>query len=110
MFEPHLLITPWQKYGILQHGFITLENKYKRRQAELTRLREELRLQAEKYTIHTNGLTEQLESKEKRLEELHGELKDIVQATRAVKSIIDQVRLTAADDFLSVLTPIIPSI
>jgi predicted nuclease with TOPRIM domain len=85
-------ITPWQKYGILQHGFIMLEAKYNRRQAELTRLREELRLQVEEHASRTNGLTERLESKEKELEDLHGELKGIVDATRAVKSIVDQVR------------------
>ena len=50
---------------------------------------------------------EQLEKKDKESEALHGELREIVHTTRAVKDIVHQVRDTDTHNFLSVLTPLI---
>ena len=121
-----------QRYGILQRGYVTLEAKYKRRHEDLVKLQEELCLQGEEHTKHTNELTEQLrakgehtaegehgvhvdkltqqlKTKEEELEKLRGEIKGLAHTSQAVKDIVDQVRSTDVYRFLSAVIPFDPS-
>ena len=91
-FKFHILITPGQKYSLLQRGFVALELKYKRHQEELAKLKEESQIRAEGDALHIIELTNQLKIKDQNLEKVSNEVGNVSYATRAVESIVDQVR------------------
>jgi hypothetical protein len=98
-FKSHILITPGQKYSLLQRGFVTLELKYKRRQEELAKVKEESQIQAEGYALRIIELTNELETKDRELAKVSDEVGNVSYATRAVESIVDQVRSAETSEF-----------
>jgi len=81
-----------QQYKIMQRGFVTLENLYSKKRAQVLSLRQALQEKSEEYESTTNRLLDELDVHDKKIQALSAEVESKGREVKVLSTELEAAR------------------